>query len=231
MRPYITVIVPCYNEEDTIVPILNKIRDVPVSKEIIVVCDGSTDGTAALLEHEQKKYDAENFKVFYHERNMGKGAAVRTALAVARGEIVIIQDSDMELDPGDYPKLLKPFRDGADVVFGSRFKENPPKVPYYSKFANFCVTFLANFLYGAGISDEACGYKIMRLELYRSLNLRSDGFDFCPEVTAKVRRKGYRIVDVPVRFNPRTFNEGKKIHWYDGFRAVWVLVKLRFAPV
>lgn len=232
MKLDISVIVPCYNEKETILSLINKINDVAFKKEIIVVCDGSTDGTREILKKMEKQTGINDlFKVIYHESNKGKGASVKTGLAAARGKIAVIQDADLELSPSDYINLLEPFKKGAQVVFGTRFKNNRPKIAFYSRFANWCVTWLANLLYNANISDEACGYKIMSVELYRSLNLECSGFDFCPEVTAKVCRKGYKIFEVPVQFNPRTFKEGKKIHWKHGFEAVWKLIKYRIVNV
>ncbi|MBN1823305.1 MAG: glycosyltransferase family 2 protein [Endomicrobiales bacterium] len=229
MRPKISVIVPCYNEKNTIMEILTRVEAVKIDKEMIVVCDGSTDGTKELLKAKEAGFAAKGTKVLYNEKNMGKGAAIRRGLSVANGEIVITQDADLELNPDSYEKLLEPFKKGEKVVFGSRFLENPPKIAFYSKFANWLVTFLANILYGARITDEACGYKVMSLEIYRSLELESNGFDFCAEVTAKVRKKGYRIHEVPVSFKPRTYKEGKKIQWVNGFETVWKLLKYRFA--
>lgn len=225
----ISVIIPCYNEKGTILTLLNKVRAVSIPKEIIVVCDGSTDGTRELLEEEYRTHGGPDFKVLYSERTNGKGSSIRMGLSVAEGEIVIIQDADLELNPEDYFRLLQPFKDGAQVVFGSRFRMNKPKIALYSHFANWCVTFLSNVLYGAKLTDAACCYKVMRLELYRSLRLECNGFDFCPEVTSKVRKKGYSIVEVPVQFNPRSFKEGKKIQWKHGFEAVWKLIKYRFS--
>ena len=231
MKYNISVIIPCYNERNTIIPLLERIRKVSIEKEIIIVCDGSTDGTREILEEEHGKCGGQNFKVLYHRVNRGKGASIRMGLSVAKNDIVIIQDADLELNPEDYTRLLQPFENGAQVVYGSRFKEGKPRIPFYSRFANWCVTFLANFLYQANITDEACGYKLMRLELYRALKLECNGFDFCPEVTAKVRRKGYSIVEVPVQFDPRTASEGKKIRWKHGFETVWKLIKYRFYKI
>ncbi len=225
----VSVIIPCYNEKNTILPIVERIRNIPISKEIIVICDGSTDGTRELLKEEERKTNSNDFKIICHSLNKGKGASIKTGIAEAKGKIVITQDADLELNPEDYLRLLQPFNAGAQVVFGSRFSNGYPKnIPFYSCFANWVVTFLANFFYNANITDEACGYKIMSLELYRSLNLESNGFDICPEITAKVCKRGYKIHEVPVQFNPRSFSAGKKIHWKHGFQAVWKLIKYRF---
>lgn len=228
----LSVIIPCYNERSTILKLLGKVRKVPISKEIIIICDGSTDGTRKVLEEELKNNPSDDFRVIFHERNKGKGASVRTGLKAASGNIVIIQDADLELNPDDYVHLLQPLKDGAKVVFGTRFPgSRKSSIPVYSRFANWCVTTLANLLYGANISDEACGYKVMSLDLYRSLKLECDGFDICPEITAKVCRKNYKINEVPVQFNPRSFSEGKKVQWKHGFEAVWKLIKYRMIKV
>lgn len=232
MEPKISIIIPCYNEKDTILAVLVKIDAAPVArKEIIVVCDGSTDGTKELLEKEEKLREKEVFHVIYNGKNMGKGASIKKGLEKVSGDIVIIQDADLELTPEDYPKLIKPFGEGHKVVFGSRFRDACPAIPLYSRIANIIVTYLANLLYNAGITDEACGYKVMTAEIYRSLKLESDGFDFCPEVTAKVCRKGYHIHEVAVQFNPRSFSEGKKIRWKHGIEAVWKLIKYRIKKI
>ncbi|MFH1369615.1 MAG: glycosyltransferase family 2 protein [Elusimicrobiota bacterium] len=227
----LSVIIPCYNEKNTILKLLELVRKVPISKEIIIVCDGSTDGTRDLLTREIKKAADDSFCVVFHETNKGKGASIQSGLKAARGKIVITQDADLELNPEDYIHLLRPFKNDAEVVFGTRFANGYGNMPSYSKFANWCVTFLANILFNANISDEACGYKVMNLELYKSLNLECEGFDICPEITAKVCRKNIKIHEVPVKFNPRSFHEGKKIHWRHGFEAVWKLLKYRFINI
>jgi dolichol-phosphate mannosyltransferase len=227
LKPELSVIVPCYQEKATILELIKRVQAVDIDKEILVVSDGCTDGTYPLL----KKAYAEGggFRLIRHKVNLGKGHSIRHALHKAHGKWVIIQDADLELDPGDYFSLLAPLREGrATVVFGSRFKVNPPEIPFYSKIANFIVTLMANILYGANISDEACGYKVMSVELMKSLNLRATRFDFCPEVTAKVLLLGHKIHEVPVKFRPRTYAEGKKINWKDGLEAVWLLLKYRF---
>ncbi len=225
--PELSVLIPCYNEKSTILEVIRRVKEVPIEKEIIVVSDGCTDGTRQLLK--QAAHNFGGFRAVYHKRNLGKGCAIRSALKKARGRFVIIQDADLELDPYDYPELLRPVRGGkATVVFGSRFKVNSASISPMSRLGNFVVTTLANLLYGMKISDEACCYKVMPTELMRSLNLHSSHFDFCPEVTAKLRKRGYKICEVPVQFNPRTVSQGKKIGWKDGFEAVWTLIKYRF---
>lgn len=224
----LSVIIPVYNERNTILEIIDRVERVPINKEIIVVCDGSTDGTRELLK--ERVVANPHLNVVFHPHNIGKGGAICTGLRQARGDVVIVQDADLELDPNDYLNLLQPILEGsAEVVFGSRFRLGKVPIPFHSKVANFIVTATANLLFDARITDEACGYKVMRTDVLRELNLYARGFEFCPEVTAKVRRLGYQIYEVPVRFSPRTVAEGKKIHWRDGFIAIWTLVKWKFS--
>jgi dolichol-phosphate mannosyltransferase len=223
----LSVIIPAYNEQGTVRQIIDKVKALPIEKDIIVIDDGSTDGTTGVL----KALPAEkNLTVLFHERNRGKGAAIRTGIPHATGDIVVIQDADLELDPNEIPSLIAPIQaNTADVVFGARFLKNPPKIRFISKVANFAVTATANILYGGHITDEAAGYKVFRSDVLRALNLKCERFEFCPEVTAKVLKKGYRLVEVPVSFiNPRSKEGGKKIGWKDGVQAIWTLFKYRF---
>lgn len=223
----ISVIIPVYNERATILELIRRVRTEPTPKRIIVVDDGSTDGTAALLDG----LGEPGLTVIRLPRNRGKGAAVRAGIARAEGEITLVQDADLELDPNDYPALLAPLRAGtADVVYGARFlrPENREGYRLISRIGNAAVTGWTNLLFGSRLTDEATGYKVLKTPLLRELRLECDGFDFCAEVTAKLLRRGVRIVEVPVRFNPRTYVEGKKIGWRDGIITLWTLLKYRF---
>ncbi|MDD5031561.1 MAG: glycosyltransferase family 2 protein [Patescibacteria group bacterium] len=219
----LSVIIPVYNEINTIAEIIERVGKVPVEKEIIVVDDGSTDGT-------DKKIDGlPGIKTLKHESNLGKGAAIRTGLALASGELVIIQDADLEYDPDDYLKLMAPIKEGlADAVYGSRnLGNNKPGTMTY-KWGGIFLSHLANFLYGLKITDEATCYKLFKTDILKSLNLKCRRFEFCPEVTAKLAKRGYKIKEIPISYSPRSFSEGKKIKWTDGLSAIFTLIKLRF---
>ncbi len=224
----VSVVIPVFNEERTIERVVEAVIKASVlglKKEIIVVNDGSRDGTEEVLTRLKKKHN--NLRVF-KKKNGGKGSALRLGIKKATGSIIIPQDADLELGPTSYAKLIRPIVDGeTEVVFGYRSWWRTA-IPVHSKAANLMVTLLANWLYGADIKDEACGYKVMTTSLYKSLNLQSDGFEICPETLAKLRKLGYSIRSVPIRFTPRKFNEGKKINFHDGFNAIWSLIKFRF---
>ena len=220
----LSVIIPVYNEKDTLAEIIRRVSEVPLEKEIIVVDDGSNDGTGKILKEFSGKV-----KTIFHSENKGKGAAIRRALCEVRGDIVIIQDADLEYNPSDYEKLLEPILSGqTNVVYGSRNLKGNPRSNHAFYFGGILLSKLANLLYGADITDEATGYKVFRTEVLKSLNLRCNGFEFCPEVTAKVLRHGYRIKEIPISYYPRRFDEGKKICWLDGVKAILTLLKYRF---
>lgn len=222
----LSVVIPVYNEQSTISEVIEKVRQVPVEKEIIVVDDGSTDGTGDKL-----NIHADDPIITVHKSmvNFGKGAAVRIGFEYAQGDAVIIQDADLELDPNEYPQLLEPIIKGeADVVYGSRFLNLKRKVKLINLLANKFLVFLTNILYGAKLTDMETAYKVFRIDVVKSLKLRSMGFEFEPEVTAKVLRNGYKIVEVPITYHPRTVEEGKKIGWKDGIKAIYFLFKFRF---
>jgi glycosyltransferase involved in cell wall biosynthesis len=221
---YLSVIIPVYNELRSITTILNMVKQAPMAKEIIVVDDGSTDGTRETL---LGLADDPELRIVCHDRNRGKGAAIRTGIQHATGEYIIIQDSDLEYDPGDYPALLEPLKTGrTNVVYGVR-PDRPERGLYFFLGAKF-LTWLANFLYGCNIQDEATGYKVFRASLLKSMRLTGNRFEFCPEVTAKICRMGERIYEVPISYDPRPKAAGKKIRWRDGMSAIWTLLRYRF---
>ena len=222
----VSVIVPVYNEAAHVDELLQAIHASPVKKEIIIVDDGSTDGTREKL---QALPPMDDVTVVFHEKNCGKGAAIRTALAYARGEYVLIQDSDLEYDPQDYPALLRPLEAGtANVVYGVR-PDRPERGLRFFLGAKL-LTHLTNILYGAGIHDEATCYKVVRRSLLTQLHLQCHRFEFCPEVTAKLCRMDEKIAEVSITYNPRSAVEGKKIRHSDGWQAIWTLLRYRFIP-
>jgi glycosyltransferase involved in cell wall biosynthesis len=225
-RPTLTVIVPAYNEEDTIVRVVERVREVPFSLQIIVVDDCSSDRTAELARA------LEGVELLRHERNQGKGAALRTGFAQARGRIVVVQDADLEYDPTDIPDLVRPILEGhADVVYGSRLIGGRPQRVhlFWHKVGNKTLSLVTNVLYNTTLSDMETGYKAFTLEVLRAIEpLRESDFRIEPELTAKICRGGYRIYEVPISYYGRSYAEGKKITWRDGFPALYALVKYRF---
>lgn len=222
----VSVIVPVYNEVAHLEELLQAVLASPVKKEIIIVDDGSTDGTRDKLRALPQRND---ITIVFHDRNCGKGASIRTALGYARGEYILIQDSDLEYDPQDYPALLRPLQDGkANVVYGVR-PDRPERGIRFFLGAKL-LTHLANFLYRARIHDEATCYKVFRRSLMARMKLECERFEFCPEVTAKLCRMGEKIAEVPISYHPRSAEEGKKIRHSDGWAAIWTLIRYRFIP-
>jgi glycosyltransferase involved in cell wall biosynthesis len=224
----ISVVIPVFNEVRTVEEIILRIQSVPFEKEIIIVDDCSTDGTVHLL----KKIDSDHdhVKVCYHDRNRGKGAALRTGFAEVKGDVVIIQDADLEYDPREYPQLLEPILDGrADVVYGSRFLGGPHRVLYFwHYFGNKFLTVLSNVLNNLNLTDMETCYKVFRKDVLNGLSLKSNRFGFEPEFTMKVAKRKYRIYEVPISYSGRTYDEGKKINWKDGVAAIYTILRYRF---
>lgn len=222
----ISVIIPCYNEVKTILEVVRRVQEQPFTKEIIIVDDCSEDGTTELLAQTSL---ADNVKVLRHAKNMGKGAAIRTGVQQAEKEIVIIQDADLEYNPSDFPVVLRPILDGvADVVYGSRFLGIHRSFMLHHYLGNRFLSLITNVLYNNMLTDMETGYKAFRAPVIKSVTIRSNRFDFEPEITAKVLKKGYRIYEVPIYYAGRDYAEGKKITWRDGFAAIWALARFRF---
>jgi len=239
----LSIIVPVYNEVGTIAEILKRVRAVRLSvrvgygpdngslvefeREVVVVDDGSTDGTRQILSTLEKEPDV---IVTYHERNQGKGGAVRTGLQHASGDVMLIQDADLEYDPRDYPALLQPIIEGrSQVVYGSRFRGGPTKAMFFwHMMGNRFLTLVTNILYNTILTDMETCYKVFTREVAERLDLRAPGWGFDPEITAQILRRGYRIYEVPISYTGREFEEGKKISWRDGLTVLWTLLKYRF---
>lgn len=219
----LSVIIPVFNEACTILKVIEKVKEAPFEKEVIVVDDGSTDGTGSLLGDRR----ADEVKVLFHERNRGKGAAVRTALPHVTGDIVIIQDADLEYDPSEYPALIAPILEGkADVVYGSRFLGGPHRVLFFwHAVGNKIVTTLSNILTDLNLSDMETGYKVFRTEVLRCIEIETNRFGFEPEITAKIARMKCRVYEVPISYWGRDYSEGKKINWKDGLAAIYWILK------
>ncbi len=226
----LSVLIPIYNEAATLMELLYRVREVEIKKEIILVDDGSTDGTRDILRSEiEGKFP--DVKVVFHETNRGKGAAIRTAIAHATGDYLIVQDADLEYDPREYYALLEPLLDGrADVVFGSRFLGGGPhRVHFFwHRLGNGLLTLLSNMLTNLNLTDMEVCYKVFKREVLQGIELKCNKFDFEPEITAKVAKKRCRIYEVPISYSGRDYDEGKKIGWRDGVQAIWTIIKYRF---
>lgn len=225
----LSVIIPCYNEVETIAEIVRRVLAVGLASEIVIVDDGSTDGTREVLA-EMEAENLPNVRIFYHEQNQGKGAALVTGFSKSTGEVLLIQDADFEYDPREYDILIKPIQEGiAEVVYGSRFLGGPRKaMNFWNMVANKGLTLATNILYNAILSDMETCYKVFLREVAQNMKINARGFEFEPEFTAKVLKQGIRIYEVPISYNGREWEEGKKIKWYDAPIALWTLIKYRF---
>jgi glycosyltransferase involved in cell wall biosynthesis len=224
----LSIVMPVYNEMATVEAALARVESTGLATEIILVDDGSTDGTRDVLQRMAAQHP--RIKLLLHDRNLGKGAAIKTGIKAATQDLVLIQDADLEYDPRDYPALLAPILEGkADVVFGSRFLGGPRRTTmFWHMVANQLLTFMTNILYNSILSDMETGYKLFRREVIQAIPLRCRRFDFEPEITAKLLKRRIRIFEVPISFNPREYDEGKKIGLKDAFAAVWTLLRFRF---
>jgi glycosyltransferase involved in cell wall biosynthesis len=226
VNPLLSVVMPVYNERQTIEEIIPRVLAVPVRTELIVVDDGSTDGTRDLLSALRKKYE---FKLIFQEKNGGKGEALRRGFAEVTGDLVVIQDADLEYSPEEFPELIELICQGrADVVFGSRFIGRHRVFMFTHYAGNRLLTLLTNILYNTMLTDMETCYKVMRTSVLRSFKLDSPGFGIEPELTAKIFKRGYRVYEVPITYDGRGYEDGKKITWRDGVIALWVLIKYRF---
>jgi len=226
-NPLLSVVMPVFNERETIEEIIGRVLAVPVRSELIVVDDCSTDGTRDMLAALQARL---GFRLLLHERNRGKGAALRTGFAAVKGDVVIIQDADLEYSPEEYPDLIALICEGrADVVYGSRFLGRHRVFLFTHYLGNRLLTLLTNVLYNTMLSDMETCYKVMRAEVLTSFSLRSNGFGIEPELTAKIFKRQYRVYEVPITYDGRGYDEGKKITWRDGVVALWVLFRYRFS--
>jgi glycosyltransferase involved in cell wall biosynthesis len=225
----LSIVMPVYNEEHTLEEIFRRVQATPYDKEIIAVDDASRDNSREILNRLAREY--ENLRVFFHEKNQGKGAALRTGFAQITGDVVVIQDADLEYDPVDYPALLNPIQKGlADVVYGSRLiGAQPHRVLFFWHYmGNRCVTFLSNMFTNLNLSDMEVGYKVFKAEVIKDITIRSSRFGVEPELTAKVAKKGWRVYEVPISYHGRDYSEGKKITWRDGIAAIYHILRFRF---
>lgn len=227
----LSIIIPVYNEEATILEVLRQVMHIDIgtlAREVIVINDSSTDGTGKVLEAKAKKLYP-SLKVYHHAINQGKGAALRTGFDHATGDIIIVQDADLEYHPSDIPIVIEPILRGeTQVVYGSRLIDPNVKMYWLHYIGNQVLTMVTNVLYLTKITDMETGYKAFTKEVKNKLHLRANRFDFEPEITAKIIKAGYTIKEIPIKFSPRTFEEGKKITWRDGMKALWYLIKYRF---
>jgi glycosyltransferase involved in cell wall biosynthesis len=238
----LSIIIPAYNEINFIEEVMNRVSAAPYDKEIIIVDDGSTDGTREYLssrfkvqgsEIQNSKFKIQNLhevRVIFHDKNVGKGGAVRTGVGAAKGDIVIIQDADLEYDPKDYPALLGPILEGkADVVYGSRFLGGPHRVHYFWHYVgNLLITLVSNMATDLNLTDMETGYKVFKRKVFEGIEIKSNRFGFEPEITAKVARKGCVIYEVPISYYGRSYEQGKKITWKDGVKAVFTILKYKW---
>ncbi len=225
----LSVIVPVYNESSTILEIINRVRNVNIGfeKEIIVIDGNSNDGTREKLKQEELKPDT---KIIYETKRKGKGAAVKKGLEIITGDIIIIQDADLEVNPEEYPALLKYIISNEyEVVFGSRFLKKESRLRFMSLIANKIIVFITNLLYNVSMTDVLTCHKVFKKSVLENIKLKCNGFDFDTEIVLKILKKGIKIREIPIKYSPRTLGEGKKIRWKDGFISIWTLIKYRFS--
>ncbi len=222
--PKLSVIIPVYNEADTIRKVLERVEKVAIDKEIVIIDDASSDGTREVLKGLEGR---PGIRVFYHQQNRGKGAALRTGFKNARGDIVLIQDADLEYFPEEYPELVEPIEQGwAEVVYGSRFLGRKHRVLYFHHYmANRFLTFVSNVFTNLNLTDMETCYKVFRRDIIQSIEIRQDRFGFEPEITAKIARRKLRVFEIPISYNGRTYAEGKKINWKDALKALWCIFR------
>jgi glycosyltransferase involved in cell wall biosynthesis len=223
----LSVVIPVYNEVTTIKEVVRRVKEMDIDKEIIIIDDCSTDGTRQLLKEMKQN---ERLRIFYHEQNQGKGAAIRTGFRHVQGEITIIQDADLEYDPKEYPRLIQPILEGnADVVYGSRFIGGSHRVLlFWHYMGNKLVTLFSNMFTNLNLTDMETGYKVFRSEVIKRIEIRSNRFGMEPEITAKVAKQKCRIYELPISYYGRDYSQGKKITWRDGIAAIWYIIKYRF---
>ena len=223
----LSIVIPIYNERETLETLIAKVNSVDYDKEILLIDDFSSDGTREVLKRYENK---ENFQVLYHDHNQGKGAALRTGFSNVNGDIIIIQDADLEYNPADYGTLIEPILDGrADVVYGSRFLGGPHRVLlFWHSIGNMVLTTFSNMLTNINLTDMETGYKVFTKRVNDTLTFKCDRFGFEPEFTAKVAKTNFRIYEVPISYNGRDYSEGKKITWKDGVAAIWYIIKFKF---
>ena len=223
----LSIVIPIYNERETLETLIARVNSVDYDKEILLIDDFSSDGTREVLKRYENK---ENFQVLYHNRNQGKGAALRTGFSNVNGDIIIIQDADLEYNPADYGTLIEPILDGrADVVYGSRFLGGPHRVLFFwHSIGNMVLTTFSNMLTNINLTDMETGYKVFTKKVNDTLTFKCDRFGFEPEFTAKVAKNNFRIYEVPISYNGRDYSEGKKITWKDGVAAIWYIIKFKF---
>ena len=223
----LSIVIPIYNERETLETLIAKVNSVDYDKEILLIDDFSIDGTREVLKRYENK---ENFQVLYHDHNQGKGAALRTGFSNVNGDIIIIQDADLEYNPADYGTLIEPILDGrADVVYGSRFLGGPHRVLFFwHSIGNMVLTTFSNMLTNINLTDMETGYKVFTKRVNDTLTFKCDRFGFEPEFTAKVAKNNFRIYEVPISYNGRDYSEGKKITWKDGVAAIWYIIKFKF---
>ena len=223
----LSIVIPIYNERETLETLIAKVNSVDYDKEILLIDDFSSDGIREVLKRYENK---ENFQVLYHDHNQGKGAALRTGFSNVNGDIIIIQDADLEYNPADYGTLIEPILDGrADVVYGSRFLGGPHRVLFFwHSIGNMVLTTFSNMLTNINLTDMETGYKVFTKRVNDTLTFKCDRFGFEPEFTAKVAKNNFRIYEVPISYNGRDYSEGKKITWKDGVAAIWYIIKFKF---